>query len=129
MDIKDKITQTLIGITAQLQEISSEFYIIGASAMILSNIKIGETSDIDILTTEMNASKLQYLLKAYMEVSPETKENDLFHSNFAKSRRIIFGNLFVYKNIEKFQLEKWLSEYQQLKSKKEFYLFLVEKKI
>ena len=31
MDIKDKITQTLIGITAQLQEISSEFYIIGAS--------------------------------------------------------------------------------------------------
>lgn len=46
MDIKDKITQTLIGITAQLQEISSEFYIIGASAMILSNIKIGETSDI-----------------------------------------------------------------------------------
>ena len=124
MDIKDKITQTLIGITAQLQEISSEFYIIGASAMILSNIKIGETSDIDILTTEMNASKLQYLLKAYMEVSPETKENDLFHSNFAR-----FSNLFVYKNIEKFQLEKWLSEYQQLKSKKEFYLFLVEKKI
>ena len=30
MDIKDKITQTLIGITAQLQEINSEFYIIGA---------------------------------------------------------------------------------------------------
>ena len=60
MDIKDKITQTLIGITAQLQEINSEFYIIGASAMILSNIEIGETSDIDILTTEMNASKLQY---------------------------------------------------------------------
>ena len=50
MDIKDKITQTLIGITAQLQEINSEFYIIGASAMILSNIEIGETSDIDILT-------------------------------------------------------------------------------
>ena len=59
MDIKDKITQTLIGITAQLQEISSEFYIIGASAMILLNKKIEETSDIDILTTERKASKLQ----------------------------------------------------------------------
>ena len=103
MDIKDKITQTLIGITAQLQEISSEFYIIGASAMILSNIKIGETSDIDILTTEMNASKLQYLLKAYMEVSPETKENDLFHSNFARFNLPlmdieVMGNLQVKKN-------------------------------
>lgn len=103
MDIKDKINQTLIGIATQLQEINPEFYIIGASAMILSNIKIGETSDIDILTTEMNASKLQHLLKAYMEVAPETKENDLFRSNFARFNLPlmdieVMGNLQIKKN-------------------------------
>ncbi|MDD3039934.1 hypothetical protein [Bacteroides sp.] len=103
MNIKDKINQTLIGIATQLQEINSEFYIIGASAMILSNIEIGETSDIDILTTEMNASKLQHLLKVYMEVAPETKENDLFHSNFARFNLPlmdieVMGNLHIKKN-------------------------------
>lgn len=103
MNIKDKINQTLIGIATQLQEINSEFYIIGASAMILSNIEIGETSDIDILTTEKNASKLQHLLKAYMEVAPETKENDLFHSNFARFNLPlmdieVMGNLQIKKN-------------------------------
>ena len=103
MDIKDKINQTLIGIATQLQEIKSEFYIIGASAMILSNVEIGETSDIDILTTEMNASKLQYLLKAYMEVAPKTKENDLFQSNFARFNLPlmdieVMGNLQIKKN-------------------------------
>ena len=54
MKIKDKIVQTLASMTAELLEIGPDFYIIGASAMILSDIEIGETSDIDILTTEMN---------------------------------------------------------------------------
>ena len=91
----------------------------------------------------MNASKLQYLLKAYMEVSPETKENDLFHSNFARFNLPlmdieVMGNLQVKKNniwqpvcVQEYRevsVGKMI-EYQQLKSKKEFYLFLVEKKI
>ena len=78
MKIKDKITQSLASITVELQEISPDFYVIGASAMILSGIEVGETADIDILTTEMNSCKLQHLLKTYMEISPETKEDDLF---------------------------------------------------
>ena len=84
MKIKDKITQSLASITVELQEISPDFYVIGASAMILSGIEVGETADIDILTTEMNSCKLQHLLKTYMEISPETKEDDLFRSNFAR---------------------------------------------
>lgn len=67
MKIKDKITQSLASITVELQEISPDFYVIGASAMILSGIEVGETADIDILTTEMNSCKLQHLLKTYME--------------------------------------------------------------
>ena len=68
MKIKDKITQSLASITVELQEISPDFYVIGASAMILSGIEVGETADIDILTTEMNSCKLQHLLKTYMEI-------------------------------------------------------------
>ena len=103
MNIKDKITQTLLSITAELQEIDSAFYVIGASAMILSDIEIGDTSDIDILTTDVNASKLQQLLKVYMEIAPETKEDDLFYSNFARFNLPlldleVMGNLQIKKN-------------------------------
>ena len=103
MKIKDKITQSLASITVELQEISPDFYVIGASAMILSDIEIGETSDIDILTTEMNSLKLQCSLKAYMEIAPETKEDDLFRSNFARFNLPlmdveVMGNLQIKKN-------------------------------
>ena len=103
MNIEERINKTLLSIATELQVIDSEFYVIGASAMILSGIKIGETSDIDILTTEVNASKLQHSLKAYMEIAPETKENDLFHSNFARFNLPlmdieVMGNLQIRKN-------------------------------
>ena len=45
MKIKDKITQSLASITVELQEISPDFYVIGASAMILSGIEVGETAE------------------------------------------------------------------------------------
>lgn len=103
MNIRDKINQTLVSIATELQEINSEFYVIGASAMIMSDIEIGETSDIDILTSEVNAYKLQDLLKVYMEINPETKENDLFKSNFARFNLPlmdieVMGNLQIKKN-------------------------------
>ena len=103
MKIKDKIVQTLASMTAELLEIGPDFYIIGASAMILSDIEIGETSDIDILTTEMNSLKLQCSLKAYMEIAPETKEDGLFASNFARFNLPlmdveVMGNLQIKKN-------------------------------
>ncbi|QUT39389.1 hypothetical protein INE89_01565 [Bacteroides thetaiotaomicron] len=103
MKIKDKITQSLASITVELQEISPDFYVIGASAMILSGIEVGETADIDILTTEMNSCKLQHLLKTYMEISPETKEDDLFRSNFARFKLPlmdieVMGDLQIKKN-------------------------------
>ena len=103
MKIKDKITQSLASITVELQEISPDFYVIGASAMILSGIEVGETADIDILTTEMNSCKLQHLLKTYMEISPETQEDDLFRSNFARFKLPlmdieVMGDLQIKKN-------------------------------
>lgn len=103
MKMKEKIVQTIISIANELQEITPEFYIIGASAMILSGIEIGETSDIDILTTETNSFKLQHLLNKYKEISPRTKEDDLFRSNFARFNLPlmdieVMGNLQIKKN-------------------------------
>lgn len=103
MKIKEKITQAIASISNELHEITPEFYIIGASAMILSDIEIGETSDIDILTTEANSSKLQHLLNRHIEIAPKTKEDDLFRSNFARFNLPlmdieVMGNLQIRKN-------------------------------
>lgn len=84
MNIKEKITHTLASITDELQQIAPDFYVTGASALILSGIEIGGTSDIDILTTEAKALQLQQLLKRKMEIDPKTKEDDLFRSDFAR---------------------------------------------
>ncbi|MBB4045874.1 hypothetical protein GGR06_003697 [Bacteroides reticulotermitis] len=54
--------------------------------MILQGFEIGETADIDILTTSEGAQKLQLSLKEYRQISPLTKENHLFRSNFARFR-------------------------------------------
>lgn len=52
--------------------------------MILHGYGIGDTADIDILTTSEGSDKLQLSLKEYMETAPLTKENELFRSNFAR---------------------------------------------
>ena len=98
MKIKDKITQSLASITVELQEISPDFYVIGASAMILSGIEVGETADIDILTTEMNSCKLQHLLKTYMEISPETKEDNFARFKLPLMDIEVMGDLQIKKN-------------------------------
>lgn len=103
MDIKEKIIKTLTEVADQLQDIKSEWYVIGASAMILSDIAIGETSDIDILTTDIGSEELQHSLREYMEVTPETKEDNLFRSNFARFNLPlmdieVMGGLQVRKN-------------------------------
>ena len=84
MKIKDKIIQSLIDLEDKLLNIKSDWFIIGSSAMILSGIRIENTSDIDILTTNEGSDEFQDSLREYMEINPLTKENDLFRSNFAR---------------------------------------------
>ena len=84
MEIKERITQTLAFIADELKEVAPYSCIIGASAMILHGYEIGNTADIDILTTSEGSDKLQLSLKEYMETAPLTKENELFRSNFAR---------------------------------------------
>ncbi len=84
MEIKERINQTLAFIADELKEVAPYSCIIGASAMILHGYEIGNTADIDILTTSEGSDKLQLSLKEYMETAPLTKENELFRSNFAR---------------------------------------------
>lgn len=84
MEIKERINQTLAFIADELKEVAPYSCIIGASAMILHGYEIGDTTDIDILTTSEGSDKLQLSLKEYMETAPLTKENELFRSNFAR---------------------------------------------
>ena len=102
MKIKDKITQSLASITVELQEISPDFYVIGASAMILSGIEVGETADIDILTTEMNSCKLHFarfklpLMDIEVMGDLQIKKNDIWQSVCVKEYKEIFiGNLII----------------------------------
>lgn len=84
MEIKERINQTLAFIADELKEVAPYSCIIGTSAMILHGYGIGDTADIDILTTSEGSDKLQLSLKEYMETAPLTKENELFRSNFAR---------------------------------------------
>ncbi|MCE9185959.1 hypothetical protein K0G57_03505 [Bacteroides fragilis] len=84
MEIKERIIITLTEVADRFQKIESEWCIIGSSAMILSGIKLDNTFDIDILTTDKGSDELQKSLHEYMVVNPVTKENDLFRSNFAQ---------------------------------------------
>ena len=84
MEIKERIIITLTEVADRFQKIESKWCIIGSSAMILSGIKLDNTFDIDILTTDKGSDELQKSLHEYMVVNPVTKENDLFRSNFAQ---------------------------------------------
>jgi len=103
MEIREKIVKTLILIAKEFEEVSCDSYIIGASALILSGYSIGNTTDIDILTTHEAAEKLKSSLNTYIEVNPETKEDNLFRSNFARYNLPlmdieVMGDLEINKN-------------------------------
>lgn len=103
METKEKIIQTLACISDELKKIAPYSCIIGASAIILHGYEIGDTSDIDILTTSEGSDKLQLALKSYMESMPITKEDELFRSNFARFRFPlmdveVMGDLQICKN-------------------------------
>ena len=84
MDVKDKIIQTLLHIESRISNVKSDWYIIGSSAMILAGVDIENTLDIDILTTDAGSNEFKSALFDYKELEPQTKENELFHSNFAR---------------------------------------------
>lgn len=103
LPIKEKIIETIHFIADALNRLDSECYIIGASAMILSDVAIEYTNDIDLLTDSNGSQQLQALLSEYRIKEPITKEDSLFRSHFAAFalpllELEVMGNLQVMKN-------------------------------
>lgn len=84
--MKEQIIATLLSIADELLQIPGEYYLIGGSALLLMDVEIGNTTDIDLFTNRAGAKTLQRLLANYQEVNPVTKEDDLFRSDFARFR-------------------------------------------
>ena len=100
--IKEKIIRTLEEAIPGLAMLEDNFFVIGASAIILSGIEIGNTSDIDILTSARDAEKLKKVWKDKIEANPLMKESDLFKSDFSRYNFTemdveIQGDLVIYK--------------------------------
>ena len=83
MNIKEKIETLLAEISPVLETLKDEWFIIGASALILSDVTISDTKDLDLLTSRRDAA---YLKTAWKEriLDHTPADSDLFRSNFAR---------------------------------------------
>lgn len=104
MNITEKILSVIEEAYPTLKLLQNDFFIIGSSALILTGIGVGDTLDIDILTSSNDADFLRKswknrLLKGY---KPQ-QNDDLFRSNFSRYNFSlldieILGELEVKKN-------------------------------
>src|SRR6478736_6572739 len=89
--IKEKIIAVLKEAHPALSQLQDEFFVIGASALILSDLPINETKDIDLLTSSRDADKLKGLWKE-RDLNYKPVATTRFKSNFA---RFQFGSLDI----------------------------------
>ncbi len=83
-----------------MSTLRDDFFVIGASAQILSGIPIADTQDIDLLTSSRDADQLKELWKAE-KLNYQPVETTRFKSNFARFNFElldveVMGNLEVY---------------------------------
>lgn len=81
------------------------YCIYAASALALHGIDVGDTDDIDIITSTENVNRLRILLFDYLYKEPKLKETELFRSEFAQFHLPLMelevsGNLQVCKEGE-----------------------------
>jgi hypothetical protein len=83
MNIKEKIFSALRESYPQLKQLKDDYYIIGATALILSGIEIENTNDIDIVVSERDAEWLKSEWKnKKINISPDA--SILFRSNYSR---------------------------------------------
>ena len=86
MTNKEKIIQTLKEALPTLKNLKDNFYIIGSTALLLSDIKIDNISDIDILTTENDAEFLRTEWENRIIKNHVLIDSELFSSKFSRNR-------------------------------------------
>jgi len=82
--VKKKIIKTIEEARTGLERLNGEFCIIGASAITLSGYDVGDTGDIDILTSSVNADRIKPYWKNRIETDPGLKDSDIFRSSFTR---------------------------------------------
>jgi hypothetical protein len=102
IDIKNKIISVLKEALPELSLLNDDFYLIGAAALILSDVKLNHTSDIDILTSDDDAETLKHLWMDRRIEIHDLKNSELFRSNFSRYKFMhvdieIMGSLEVKK--------------------------------
>lgn len=101
--IKEKIYSTLKEASGALKLLKDDYFIIGASALILSGVNVRQTFDIDILTSRRDAGELKILWTNKISDNHTPSDPDLFRSAFSrfKFRELdieVMGGLEVNKN-------------------------------
>ena len=86
MTNREKIIQTLKEALPTLKNLKDNFYIIGSTALLLSDIKIDNISDIDILTTENDAEFLRTEWENRIIKNHILIDSELFSSKFSRNR-------------------------------------------
>lgn len=90
--IEKRISSVLERASPILQKLQDDFFIIGASALTLAGIEIGNTGDIDILSSKRDALYLQQIWTDKRVNDHITECDDLFRSTFA---RYSFGDMDI----------------------------------
>jgi len=104
ISIKEKITWTLKELNPVLQQLQDDYFLIGACALILSDIQIDQTSDIDLLTSSRDAATLKNKWVTHIQNYIPSDQHK-FRSNFARfSFELldveVMGDLEVYSDNE-----------------------------
>lgn len=103
ISINEKIVKVVTESYPTLKLLKDDFFVIGSSALILTGIEAGNTSDIDILTSNRDADFLREIWKDKQIKAHTPKRSDLFRSNFSRYKFDILdieilGELEVNKN-------------------------------
>lgn len=82
--MREIIIGTLESVASDLRGMQDEFYIIGGSALFLLGVPLARTHDIDLCCSIRDAEYLKLQWMSFLLESPETKDNELFKSDFAQ---------------------------------------------
>lgn len=82
--MREIIIKTIETVASDLRGMQDDFYIIGGAALFLLGVPLKRTHDIDLLCSIRDAEYLKQRWKTYLVETPETKEDNLFKSDFSQ---------------------------------------------
>ncbi len=84
MNLSDKIYSVLKEAYPALKTLEDDWFIIGASGLVLAGVKLEKTSDIDILTSVRDAQKLKTAWEDRRVKDFDSSNTELFQSDFSR---------------------------------------------